>query len=69
MTFEEFLKNCSVDIIEKGTNTQILVIFSAGFRKEYSSEFVKDYEDLAKELVAGDLYGYLNKEFGSNGNG
>lgn len=63
MTFEEFKKNCSFDFEYRGNMTEIVVIFSSGFLKDYPSEFVRDNEELSKDLVASDLFNYLNKEF------
>ena len=66
MEFEKFLESCSFDMTNmENKQTQIVCIFSAGYLKEYSSEFVKRNPSLAKELVASDLYNYLNEEFKS----
>lgn len=64
MTFDEFENSCSVDFIEKNNNkTEILVIFSAGMRQEFSSDFVEANPEVAKRLVANDLYNYTKGQF------
>ena len=64
MTFDEFENSCSVDFIEMDDNkTQILVIFSSGMRQEFSSDFVKANPEVAKRLVANDLYNYTKEQF------
>lgn len=62
MDFESFLNNCSFDISEtdeKG-ETAVTAIFSIGFQKTFSDDFVKAYEDLSKKLTAHELYDYMN---------
>lgn len=64
MTFDEFANSCSVDFIEKNNNkTEILVIFSTGMRQEFSSDFVEANPEVAKRLVANDLYNYTKEQF------
>jgi len=62
MSFEKFLENCSFDISETDAKgeTAVTAIFSMGFLKSFSKEFVDEYPDLAKRLVAHDLYDYMN---------
>lgn len=65
MDFEKFVDYCSVDFAE-GTDpnkTQVLVIFSSGMNKEFSSEFVKKHPEITKRLVAHDLYNYTKEQF------
>ena len=64
MTFDEFEDLCSVDFIEMDDNkTQILVIFSSGMGQVFSSDFVKANPEVAKRLVANDLYNYTKEQF------
>lgn len=64
MTFDEFEDLCSADFIEMDDNkTQILVIFSSGMRQVFSSDFVKANPEVAKRLVANDLYNYTREQF------
>lgn len=65
MTFEEFFKVCNFDISDgyAQSKTQVLVIFSSGFRDEYSKEFVEANEEVAKKLTAKKLYDYLKEHF------
>lgn len=65
MTFEEFLEHCSFDFSEtdRADQTQIVVIFSEGFMTYHNSEFVDNCREVAKTLVAHNLYDYLTKEF------
>lgn len=64
MTFDEFEDLCSVDFIEMDDNkSQVLVIFSSGMRQVFSSDFVKANPEVAKRLVANDLYNYTREQF------
>ena len=65
MTFEEFFNVCSFDISEgySKNKTQLLVIFSSGFRDEYSKGFIDANEEVAKKLTAKKLYDYLKERF------
>lgn len=64
MTFDEFEDLCSVDFIEMDDNkSQVLVIFSSGMRQVFSSDFVKANPEVAKRLVANDLYNYTKGQF------
>lgn len=64
MTFDEFANSCSADFIETDDNkTEILVIFSTGMRQEFSSDFVEANPEVAKRLVANDLYNYTKEQF------
>ncbi len=65
MTFEKFLEHCSFDFSETDieNETQIIVIFSEGFMVCHNSEFVKNNPEVAKKLVAHDLYDYLKEQF------
>lgn len=65
MDFEKFMDYCSVDFVD-GTEpnyTKVLVIFSAAITKEFSSEFVSEYPEISKRLVANDLYNYIKEQF------
>ena len=66
MTFDEFETCCSMDTydFEDGT-TDVTVIFSQGFIKKYSTEFVRSNPEVCKTLVASDIWNYLQKEFGN----
>lgn len=64
MGFDEFEDSCSVDFIEMDDNkTQVLVIFSTGMGQVFSSNFVKANSEVAKRLVANDLYNYTKGQF------
>lgn len=65
MTFEKFLEHCSFDVSEtdRKDRTQIVVIFSEGFRECHDSDFVKQHPELAKRLAAKTLYDYLKERF------
>lgn len=62
MDFESFLNYCSFDISETDVKgeTAVTAIFSMGFQKTFSEDFVKTYEDLGKKLTAHELYDYMN---------
>ena len=65
MTPEKFLEHCSFDFTEtdRANETQVVVIFSAGFLINYESDFVKKHPEVAKKLVASNLYDYLKEQF------
>lgn len=65
MTPEKFLEHCSFDFTEtdRTNETQVVVIFSAGFLINYESDFVKKHPEVAKKLVASNLYDYLKEQF------
>lgn len=63
MDFDEFEKYCSFDYVENDGTTKVLVIFSQGFEKEYSSNFVSSNLEVANKLVASDLYNYIREQF------
>lgn len=66
MTFEEFCQYCSCDEYDgysEYNKTQITVIFSAGMIREFSKEFYKANEEVAKRLTMHDLYDYLKERF------
>ena len=67
MTFEEFVEqHCNFDFSDTNrSTTNVMCLFSSGFRKEYSTEFYETHPDIAQRLVAYELYGYLCKEFGN----
>ena len=67
MDFDEFVKCCNFDFYTEDGRAKITAIYSAGFRKEFSEEFVEDNRELAEKLVADDLYHYVSKEFRNNG--
>lgn len=63
MTFEEFCQFCSYDEYDVTNNkTQITVIFTAGMIREFSKEFYKANEEVAKRLTTHDLYDYLKEQ-------
>ncbi len=60
--FEEFEKNVSFDIIEdKDGQSQVLAIFSMGYAKTFSNEFIKDYPELVKDLTAYELFQLVSR--------
>lgn len=59
--FEKFMEACSFDFNPNGDRTQVVAIFSQGFLRDYSTEFVKSNPDLVKALVAHDLYDYMRE--------
>ena len=63
MSFEKFLEGCTFDISEAEVKdrTCVTCIFSSGFLKEFSTDFVKTNPKIAKELVAWDLYHYMER--------
>ena len=64
MTFEEFCQYCSCDEYDVvNDKTQITVIFSSGMIREFSKEFYKANEEVAKRLTMHDLYDYLKEQF------
>lgn len=63
MTFEEFSQYCSCDEYTENNKTQTSVIFSAGMLREFSKEFYKANEEVAKRLTMHDLYDYLKEQF------
>lgn len=63
MTFEEFCQYCSCDEYDESNKTQITVIFSSGMIREFSKEFYKANEGVAKRLTMHDLYDYLKEQF------
>lgn len=63
MTFEEFCECCSCDMEKIADKTQILVIFSSGVMKKFSTAFVDANTDVAKRLVMHELYGYIKEQF------
>lgn len=64
MTFEEFNQYCSFDEYDiVNDKTQITVIFTAGMIREFSKEFYKANEEVAKRLTMHDLYDYLKEQF------
>lgn len=63
MTFEEFCENCSFDFTKEFGRTNVLVIFSQGFIKDFDSNFVESNREVAKTLTSHDLYDYLKEQF------
>ena len=65
MSPEKFLEHCSFDFTEtdRKNETQVVVIFSAGFLINYETDFVKKHPEVAKKLVAHNLYDYLKEQF------
>lgn len=66
MTFEEFCQYCSCDCIQDEENrdtTNVLVIFSQAWIKNFSSDFVKHNPEVARKLTMHDLYGYIKEQF------
>lgn len=63
MSYEDFFKNCSFSIEPRNGKTSVLVIFSEGYMSEYGNDFVKEHEDIAKDLVAHDLYDIIKEQF------
>lgn len=64
MTFEEFCEYCSFDEYDVvNDETQITVIFTAGIIREFSKEFYKANEEVAKRIIAHDLYDYIKEQF------
>lgn len=63
MTFEEFCQYCSCDEYDENNKTQVTVIFSAGMIREFSKEFYKANEEVAKRITMHDIYDYLKEQF------
>lgn len=62
LTYEDFKnKFCTFDVSESNSRGTIIVtvIASCGFTKEFSKDFVKEHEEVAKDLVARNLWDYL----------
>lgn len=69
MTFDEFKKCCSVDVTpstENENESNILVIFSMAYMREFSNRFVDGNPGVAMELVEHHLYEHLCKQFETN---
>lgn len=66
MDFDEFMENCSFDFEPKGKETQVVVIFSQGYLKDFNSDLVKTNPDVVKMLIAHELYGYIGQKFKEN---
>lgn len=63
MGFDDFLKYCTFDLIPADNNdVKVEVIFSSGFIKKFSKDFVDSNLEVAKKLTAADLYDCMNHE-------
>lgn len=65
LTYESFKKSfCTFDIGEpdKMGNVSVTVIASCGIVRDFSKEFVKEHEETAKDLVANDIWDYINHQ-------
>jgi len=63
MTFEEFQEYCSFDFNQLSAGTEVIVIFSSAFRKNFSTAFYKSNTEVANKLTAHDLYDYMKELF------
>ena len=63
ISYDDFAKNCSISIEPRNGKASVLVIFSQGYVAEFGKDFVKDNEDIAKELVTHDLYDIICEQF------
>lgn len=63
MSFEKFLEGCTFDISETDFvgRSAVVCIYSSGYIKEFSDDFIKSNPETAKELVAWDLYHYMER--------